>query len=103
MGEKPNAPEAACYIETWCLRSEILQFYGSTVAKVNATGFRVLSFRVESLWFRVKLKHRNSLDPPSSRKLGLRSFYLGIVRVYTGYLGGLSLGEGLSQLFLRKV
>ena len=32
------------------------------------------------------------LGPPSTIKQGLRSFYLGILRVYGGYLGGLGRG-----------
>ena len=32
------------------------------------------------------------LDPPSTLKYGLGSFYLGILRVYRGYLGGLGCG-----------
>ena len=35
------------------------------------------------------LELRLYLDPPSTLKQGLCSFYLGILRVYRGYLGGL--------------
>ena len=42
------------------------------------------------------------LDPPSTLKQGLCCFYLGIPRVYRGYLGGLGrvLGLGLRVLGL---
>ena len=41
------------------------------------------------------------LDPPSTLKWGLCSFYLGILRVYRGYLGGLGRVEGLGFRDLR--
>ena len=43
------------------------------------------------------LRFRVYLDPPSTLKSGLGTFYLGIPRVYRGYLGGLGRVQGLGM------
>ena len=48
-------------------------------------------------------RRTKDLDPSSTLKYGLCSFYLGILMVYQGYLGGGGLGkdQGLEALRLR--